>query len=147
MQCDLQNVTYVVKYTFSAGLQKVETTKTPVTLERFRTINLAYGFKPKQDFRNFISPEPAGASLPAPADCQGLWNASSGTNTTCAFDASVLDDFSYQTAIDAFTSLVRGSLSADLKSSQPASQPGTSVGDTVLGRSTELRPIIERARR
>jgi hypothetical protein len=108
---------------------------------------MAYGFNPKSNYEGFIPAPEDGQDLPAPADCQGLWNASSGTNTTCAFDANVLAKFSYQAVWDAFTQLVKGGLYVDVTTYQPAELKDTTVANTVLAGSKELKPIVELVRR
>jgi len=147
LQCDLHNATYDVRYNFSAGLQSVESTVSLLADEPLRVIDFAYGFTPKSGYEGFISAPETGKELPAPADCQGLWNASSGTETTCNFDANVLEKFSYQAVWDAFTGLVRGGLYVDVSTYQPAEQKDTTVVNTVLAGSTELGPIVELVRR
>jgi len=147
LQCDLHNATYDVRYNFSAGLQNVESTVSLLADEPFRVIDFAYGFTPKSGYEGFIAAPGIGKELPAPADCQGLWNASSGTETTCDFDANVLEKFSYQAVWDAFTGLVRGGLYVDVSTYQPAEQKDTTVANTVLAGSTELVPIVELVRR
>lgn len=147
LQCDLHNATYGVKYNFSAGLQTVESTISLLGDEPLQVIDMAYGFTPESDYEGFIAAAQIGHQLPAPADCQGLWNASSGTNTTCDFDANVLARFSYQAVWDAFTRLVKGGLYVDVTTYQPAELQDTTVTNTVLAGSTELKPIVELVRR
>jgi hypothetical protein len=147
LQCDLHNATYDVKYNFSAGLQTMESTVLLLSDEPFRIIDLALGFTPKSDYEDFVAAPEVGQELPAPADCQGLWNASSGTQTTCAFDANVLAKFSYQAVWDAFTQLSKGGLYADISTFQPTELKETDVANTVLARSTELKHLVELVRR
>jgi hypothetical protein len=147
LQCDLHNATYDVKYNFSAGLQTMESTVLLLSDEPFRIIDLALGFTPNSDYEEFIAAPGVGQELPAPADCQGLWNASSGTQTTCAFDANVLAKFSYQAVWDAFTQLSKGGLYADISTFQPTELKETDVANTVLARSTELKHLVELVRR
>jgi len=147
LQCDLHNATYDVKYNFSAGLQTMESTVLLLSDEPFRVIDSALGFTPKSDYEAFIAAPEAGQELPAPADCQGLWNASSGTQTTCAFDANVLAKFSYQAVWDAFTQLSKGGLYANISTYQPTELKETDVANTVLARSTELKHLVELVRR
>jgi hypothetical protein len=147
LQCDLHNATYDIRYNFSAGLQTVESTISLLADEPLRMIDFAYGFTPKLDYEGFIAAPEVGQELPAPADCQGLWNASSGTKTTCAFDANVLEKFSYQAVWDAFTQLVKGGLYVDVSTYGPAEQKDTTVANTVLAGSTELKPVVELVRR
>jgi hypothetical protein len=147
LQCDLHNATYDITYNFSAGVQNMESTISLLADEPLRVIDFAYGFTPKLNYEGFIAAPESGQELPAPADCQGLWNASSGTKTTCAFDANVLEKFSYQAVWDAFTQIVRGGLYVDVSTYQPSEVKDTTVANTVLARSTELEPIIELVRR
>jgi hypothetical protein len=147
LQCDLQNATYDVSYNFSAGIQTIDSTVTPVLETPLDFIDVAFGFTPEGEYESFISDSERGEGLPAPADCQGLWNASSGPKTTCDFDASVLNKFSYQAVWDAFATLVRGSMWVDVSTYQPSDQKDTSVMNTVLTTSPELAPIVELVRR
>jgi hypothetical protein len=147
LQCDLQNATYDVSYNFSAGIQTINSIVTPVLETPLDFIDVAFGFTPEGEYESLISDSERGESLPAPADCQGLWNASSGPKTTCDFDASVLNKFSYQGVWDAFATLVRGSMWVDVSTYQPSDQKDTSIMNTVLATSTELAPIVELVRR
>ena len=147
LQCDLHNATYDVGYNFSAGLQTVKSTISLLADEPLRVIDFAYGFTPKTDYDAFIAAPETGQDLPTPADCQGLWSPSSSTQTTCAFDANVLEKFSYQAVWDAFAGLVRGGLYVDVSTYQPAEFKDTTVANTVLAGSTELVPVVELIRR
>jgi hypothetical protein len=147
LQCDLHNATYDIRYNFSAGLQTLKSTISLISDEPLRVIDFAYGFTPRLDYEDFIAAPETGQELPPPADCQGLWNASSGTKTTCAFDANVLEKFSYQAVWDAFTQLVKGGLYVDVSTYGPAELKNTTVTNTVLAGSTELKPIVELVRR
>jgi hypothetical protein len=147
LQRDLQNATYDVKYNFSTGIQTIDSTVIPVLEPPLDFIDTASGFTPQGEYGAFISDSERGGSLPAPADCQGLWNASSGPKTTCAFDAGVLNKFSYQAVWDAFAPLVTGSMWVDVSTYQPSDQKDTVVMNTILATSTELAPIVELIRR
>jgi len=111
--------------------------------EPFRFIDRALGFTPAYDYEALIPAPEAEEDLPAPADCQGLWSGLSGTNTTCAFDANVLAEFSYKAVWDAFTDLIRGGLYIDTATHEPAHLEDTSILNTLFARSTELEPIVK----
>ena len=144
LQCDLHNATYDVRYNFSAGLQTVESTVSLLSSDPVQVISMAWGFTPEQDYEGLYAFPKIGQELPAPADCRGLWRSSTpsaGTNTTCAFDASILANFSFQAAWDSITSLVRGGM-YERGSFGLTGTSNSSIVNTILARSTELRPII-----
>jgi hypothetical protein len=141
IQCDMYNATYDVVYTLQSGLQTVESTVALLANEPLHVIKDAYGFTPEQDYAAYVVAPKIGDDLPAPADCQGLWNGSFGSKTTCAFDASVLGLMSYQAVWDAFTGLVRGRMYLDFFLDQMPTID-TSVLNTILSGSTEMKPII-----
>ena len=93
--------TTLPRYHSAAGVQTFESTVSLLADEPLRVIGFAFGFTPRSDYEGFVAAPETEQKLPAPADCQSLWNASSGTNTTSAFDANVLENFSYQSVWDA----------------------------------------------
>jgi hypothetical protein len=137
--------TTLPRYHSAAGVQTLESTISLLADEPLRVIDFAFGFTPRSDYEGFVAAPATGQKLPASADCQGLWNASSGTNTTCAFDANVLENLSYQSVWDAFIRLVRG-MYVNLRTHQPSEPKDNPFTNTVLARSTELVPIVDLVR-
>lgn len=129
LRCDLQNSTYEANFVFVNSNQNVEVTVLELDQGPFEVISSVVGLGDPLD------------SDSLPLGCETLYNLDSTgpiPGLTCDFDASVLSTLSYQAVLDAFTNLVRGSITMN----GPASlNPTTAAGSTVLVRSPELSSI------